>query len=566
VTPTGHSTTRHSPLATRHSPLATRHPPLATRHSPPTTMKVSIFNDVIGPVMRGPSSSHCAAALRIGRLALDLMDGAFSEVLVEFDRQGSLPTTHDSQGSDMGLFGGLLGWDAADERLPHSKQTLLDSGARIRIETVDVGDPHPNTYRLTLTHPDRQHTLRAISTGGGMIEVQAVDAFPVQIHGDYFETLLWSPGRGAALRDTLNTLVQADEVILHDHDTVQLVEVKASCFVPDDILARLRQDGLATTVRRLAPVLPVLSRRTTRVPFTSCAEMLAFDAGRNTPLWQLAVAYESARGDLSEAQVLEKMVEIVRILRHSIAQGLAGTHYDDRVLGFQSGRFQELMDQGRLLEAGPLNRIILYVTSLMEVKSSMGVIVAMPTAGACAALPGAVIAMAESRNLSEEDMARALLASGLIGTFIATAWSFAAEVGGCQAEGGSAAAMAAAALVTLTDGTLNQSVAAASMALQSMLGLICDPVANRVEAPCLGKNVMAAANALSCANMALAGFDPLIPLDEVIAAAKHVATQMPRELRCTALGGLSITPTSLALEKKLAARRSPCASGPCACG
>src|SRR5512135_655035 len=97
-------------------------------------MLVSIFNDVIGPVMRGPSSSHCAAALRIGRLARDLMDGAFREVLVEFDRKGSLPTTHDTQGSDMGLFGGLMGWEADDERLPASMQVLRDTGTRIRIE------------------------------------------------------------------------------------------------------------------------------------------------------------------------------------------------------------------------------------------------------------------------------------------------------------------------------------------------------------------------------------------------------------------------------------------------
>ncbi|PAW59876.1 MAG: serine dehydratase, partial [Verrucomicrobiia bacterium Tous-C3TDCM] len=106
---------------------------------------VSIFNDVIGPVMRGPSSSHCAAALRIGRLARDLMDGEIEQVLVEFDRSGSLPTTHDSQGSDMGLFGGLLGWDADDERLPNSDQALQQAGIALRIETVDVGDPHPNT-------------------------------------------------------------------------------------------------------------------------------------------------------------------------------------------------------------------------------------------------------------------------------------------------------------------------------------------------------------------------------------------------------------------------------------
>jgi L-serine dehydratase len=115
--------------------------------------------------------------------------------------------------------------------------------------------------------------------------------------------------------------------------------------------------------------------------------------------------------------------------------------------------------------------------------------------------------------------------------------------------------MAAAALVTLAEGTLAQAVAAASMALQSMIGLVCDPVANRVEVPCLGKNVMAASNAIACANMALAGYDPVIPLDEVIETARRVGDQLPRELRCTALGGLSSTPTSKLIELRLSACR-----------
>ena len=167
-------------------------------------MIVSIFNDVIGPVMRGPSSSHCAAALRIGRLARDLMDGDVAEVLVEFDRKGSLPTTHESQGSDMGLFGGLMGWDAADERLPDSPQALQKSGVKIRIVTVDSGDPHPNTYRLTLSDKTgRSHHLRAISTGGGMMEVLDIDGFAVSLFGDYYETLLWAKGDGIAVREAI---------------------------------------------------------------------------------------------------------------------------------------------------------------------------------------------------------------------------------------------------------------------------------------------------------------------------------------------------------------------------
>ncbi|HRH95155.1 MAG TPA: L-serine ammonia-lyase, iron-sulfur-dependent, subunit alpha [Prosthecobacter sp.] len=509
---------------------------------------VSIFNDVIGPVMRGPSSSHCAAALRIGRLARDLMDGEITDVLVEFDRAGSLPTTHESQGSDMGLIGGLLGWDADDERLPVSANAPAYAGIKLRIETVDVGDPHPNTYRLTLKNLRETHSLIAISTGGGMMEVLSIDGVALHMDGGYHETLIWTPNGAAAH-------FEADEVIVHDLGDTQLIQVKSDRFVGSDE---------SLTTKRLSPVLPVPSRKNLRVPFASCADMLKHDGGQNTPLWQLALEYERARGNFTESEVIDKMIAIVRILRKSIASGIAGTSYEDRVLHHQGGRFAEMMEAGRLLDGGALNRIILYVTAIMEVKSSMGVIVAAPTAGACAALPGAVIAMAESMHQDEEEMARAMLAAGLIGVFIATRWTFAAEVGGCQAEGGAASSMAAAALVTLAGGTRDQAIAAASMALQSMLGLICDPIANRVEAPCLGKNVMAASNALSCANMALAGFDPLIPLDEVIDAAKNVSEMMPREHRCTSLGGLAITPTSLEIERKLASLKGK-GCGNCHC-
>jgi L-serine dehydratase len=525
-------------------------------------MLASIFNDVIGPVMRGPSSSHCAAALRMGRLARDLMGGKFDDVLVEFDRNGSLPTTHDTQGSDMGLFGGLMGWDADDERLPEAGQFLRASGVRIRIQTVDAGDPHPNTYRLTLRQGQESRFFRAVSTGGGMIEVLNLDQFQVSLFGDCYETLLWVRGHGQELARCLMTLTNAHRVLAHEAGVEQMVEVKAAEFVSEQVLAQLHGAYDIRAVKRLAPVLPVLSRRAMQVPFTTCAEMLRHDAGRGTPLWKLAAEYEMARGGLTEGEVIARMVDLVRILRRSIAQGIAGTKYEDRVLGHQSGRFNDLRKAGRLLNGGVLNRIVLYVTALMEVKSSLGVIVAAPTAGACAALPGAVIAVAEEMGLDEARMAQALLASGLIGVFIATRWTFAAEVGGCQAEGGSAGCMAAAALVELAGGTLAQSVAAASMAFQSVLGLICDPIANRVEAPCLGKNVMAASNALACANMALADYDPVIPLDEVIETAQRVAGQMPRELRCTALGGLSITPTSKAMEQRLAAKRNT-ACGSC---
>jgi len=513
---------------------------------------ISIFNDVIGPVMRGPSSSHCAAALRIGRLARDLVGGDLQEVLVEFDRNGALATTHESQGSDMGLFGGLLGWEADDERLPESAMAIREAGVRVSIDIVDVGDPHPNTYRLTLRNARQQHSLKAVSTGGGMIEAIELDGFPVTIVGDYAETLIRFDGDGREIASRLDAPLDADEILLHESGESQMVQVKAQRFVDEATITGLRNMAAVQSVTRLAPVLPVMSRRNMTVPFSTCEEMLQYDASRHSPLWKLAVEYERMRGNLSEDEVLERMTEIVRIVRHSIQQGISGTEYQDRILDHQCGAFESRMEAGRLLAAGALNRIVLYVTALMEVKSAMGVIVAAPTAGSCGTLPGACVAVADEMNLPDEAVANAMLAAGLIGVFIATRSTFAAEVAGCQAECGTAASMAAAALVTLADGSTPQALAAASMALQNSLGWICDPVASRVEVPCLGKNVMAASNALACANMALADYDAVIPLDEVIETADRVGRSLPRELRCTALGGLSVTDTSKEIEQNLA--------------
>ena len=131
----------------------------------------SIFNDVIGPVMRGPSSSHTAAAVRIGNIARDLMNGRLSEVLVEFDTKGSLATTHKSQGSDMGLCAGLMGWDAADDRLVNSELAIKDAGIKISFIVTNFEAFHPNTYKITLKSGAELHRMKALSTGGGIIEI-----------------------------------------------------------------------------------------------------------------------------------------------------------------------------------------------------------------------------------------------------------------------------------------------------------------------------------------------------------------------------------------------------------
>jgi L-serine dehydratase len=516
----------------------------------------SIFNDAIGPVMRGPSSSHCAAALRIGRLARDLMGGDLQEVLVEFDDEGALATTHESQGSDMGLCGGLLGWEATDERLVSSPSALREAGIMLSFRVLHLGAAHPNTYRLTLRNASETHTMTALSTGGGMIEILEIDGAGVSMMGDAYETLLYLQKGGEQRVEDLTAWTDVDAVSYHQGAGLQFVEVRTQQPLSQEVMTRLREAHTITQVKTLAPVLPILSRRDLTVPFITSAGMQTYNADKNLDLGELALHYESARGALSHEQVLRQMQAIIATMREAVQRGIAGTDYADRVLGQQSGTFKVLLDHHRLLDGGMLNRMILYVTALMEIKSSMGVFVAAPTAGACGGLPGALLGAADSVGASDIEAARAMLAAGLIGVFIADQATFAAEVAGCQAECGAGSAMAAAGLVTLAGGSTEQAVSAASMALQNVLGLICDPVANRVEVPCLGRNVMAASNALACANMALAGYDAVVPLDEVIETMLDVGRSLPSALRCTALGGLSVTPTSRAIEARLHQNRA----------
>mgnify|MGYP001806629340 CR=1 FL=1 len=509
----------------------------------------SIFNDVIGPVMRGPSSSHCAASLRIGRICHDLMDGRISEIQIDFDPNGSLATTHKEQGSDMGLFGGFLGWEAYDERLVNSEMHIGAAGIKVKIDIKDIQAEHPNTYKITLSNPWETHQVIAISTGGGMIEVIEIDGVKVSLAGDCFVTLFYSKDK-QKLKSYLQQSDILGEVEIHTEEG-DFLALKSQSFLDETLIEEIKTIEGVSQVKQIKPVLPVLTRTNQTVPFITCDEMLAYNRDKNLSLWEVAVRYESIRGNITSVEVLSKMNDIRIILKNAVETGLKGTSFEDRILGPQSVKFKSMMEDKKLIDGNVLNRIIMYVSAIMEVKSSMGVIVAAPTAGSCGAMPGAVLGVSDSLGLSDEETVKALMIAGLIGVFIAAHSTFAAEVGGCQAECGSGATMAAAAIVHLAGGNLNQSISAASMALQSSLGMICDPIGNRVEAPCLNRNVMAASNALSCANMALADYDHLIPLDEVIETMYEVGKSIPNTLRCTNLGGLSITKTAKEIEARL---------------
>jgi L-serine dehydratase len=522
----------------------------------------SIFNDVLGPVMRGPSSSHSAAANRIGRLARDLVGEPVRKLIANYDPNGSLVTTHKDQGTDLGLYSGILGWEPHDERLPTYPEALQEAGVEVVVNYVSYEATHPNFYRLELVGKSgTSYHFDAISTGGGMIELQAIDGVPLGGTGDLHTTLFWLEQAPDAGEYEGSPVADAENVSwLPGHGNGGLLRLDSRVLPAEEDVALLGKALGATRHRILQAVLPILARKNLSVPFQRCGEMQEHAEFADRPLWESAACYEAARGGISPEEVMERMKVLARIMVEAKDEGLKGTEYEDRILPAQSPGFTKAEGEGRLIPADINNRIIRYVSALMEMKSSMGIIVAAPTAGSCGAMPGAVLAIVDALGADEDERARALLVAGLIGVFITRDASFAAEEGGCMAECGSGSAMAAAAIVHLAGGSTEHQLAAASMALQNCFGMVCDPIANRVEAPCLGKNVMAASNALSCANMALAGYEHLVPFDEVVVAMNKVAHQIPRELRCTNLGGLSITPTAERIAQRLAGGGCKCAT------
>jgi len=216
----------------------------------------SIFNDVIGPVMRGPSSSHCAASLRIARMCRELMDENIKDILIEFDPNGSLATTHKSQGSDMGLFGGFLGWEAHDERLPESDKHIVTAGINIKISVTYYGKRQPNLNKRTISKKKETRKLTAISTGGGMIEVTAIDDIPVSMAGDYFETLIYC-NKPENIITFLKATVSFDDIEFHKGKN-PFIEIKSQAFLDAAIYKELLAMEGVLFIKQLQPVLPLM--------------------------------------------------------------------------------------------------------------------------------------------------------------------------------------------------------------------------------------------------------------------------------------------------------------------
>ncbi|MCE5236094.1 MAG: L-serine ammonia-lyase, iron-sulfur-dependent, subunit alpha [Clostridiaceae bacterium] len=284
--------------------------------------------------------------------------------------------------------------------------------------------------------------------------------------------------------------------------------------------------------------------------FRSGEELLALCERDGLPIYGVMLKSELEREERDEQTLNAEMLKNLETMRTSAKSGVGNAQAT--VSGLMGGDAELLHAYAEKSLCGSrMNRAAAAAMGVLEVNASMGKIVAAPTAGASGVLPGTLLTCAEDLKWDDETLVRGLYTAGAVGALVAANASVSGAAGGCQAETGTAAAMAAAALVELSGGTPEMALDAAAIALKNVMGLVCDPVAGLVECPCIKRNAIGAANAMLSADLALAGVKSLIPFDEVVVAMKNVGRAMSSDLRETARGGLAATPTAKALRKKL---------------
>ena len=279
--------------------------------------------------------------------------------------------------------------------------------------------------------------------------------------------------------------------------------------------------------------------------YKSIEELVNTANEEGTTISEITLMDQAFSMECSQEQIIERMAFQYEVMKSAVENGLnPNIRSTSGLTGGDAYRLKVVRDEEKTLCGSFFSGALMRAVSVAEVNASMGRIVASPTAGSCGILPGAIITMQKERNLSDDVCVKALLTASAIGMVIAKNASLSGAEGGCQAECGSAAAMAAGALVELAGGTPEQISNAVAIALKNILGLVCDPVAGLVEIPCIKRNAAGVANAIVAAEMALADIKSAIPADEVIMAMKQVGDKMSSSLKETAEGGLAKTPTA----------------------
>ena len=508
-------------------------------------MKTLGLSDVIGPIMVGPSSSHTAGALRIAYMARRLC--LAEPKTVEFRLLGSFAHTLTGHGTDKALVAGMLGLAADDLRIRDSFQLAGDAGLAFSFVTLpDAEYDHPNTIDMHIV--DAAGNAMSVRGESTSIVVRQRDETGVLAHiaqsisdegVNIATTRMYRERKGDIAYTVLETDQEVDgaaKAAIEDHPAILDVRV-----IPGDA-----RPGCGSVD---APDAEEALQRFAEADFGTGAALLAWCEKHGTTLSEAFLAREAALAeslgyaDRSLAYLHETLDVMKCAAQRPIDEALPSM---GGLIGGEARKLADLRERDGELCDDQLSCAIAYAMAVLETNASMGRIVAAPTAGSSGVLPGVLLALQRTRGLSDGDLARGLAAAAAIGYLITRNATVSGAEGGCQAEIGSAAAMAAAASVELMGGAPAQCLDAASNALTNMMGLVCDPIAGLVEEPCQKRNAAGAAVALVSAQIALAGIGNLVDFDQTVEAMRKVGRTLPFELRESALGGIAAAPTACA--------------------
>ena len=281
--------------------------------------------------------------------------------------------------------------------------------------------------------------------------------------------------------------------------------------------------------------------------FKKAAELLSLCKEYDKPISQIMMDRECEMTEQPLDEIRSRMAVSLQIMKDATKEAINQPSQSmGGLIGGESRKLSDLQSSGKNIAGNLISKAIAYSMGVLEVNASMGLIVAAPTAGSSGVIPGVLLALQEEYDFTDDQIIGALFTCSAIGYLAMLNATVAGAVGGCQAEIGVAAAMAAAAVVELMGGTPEQCTDAASTVLMNMLGLVCDPVGGLVEYPCQNRNASGASNAIVAAEISLAGIHQLIPLDEMMDIMYTVGKKLPAELRETALGGCALSPSACA--------------------
>ena len=528
------------------------------------------LRDVIGPVMVGPSSSHTAGALRIAYMARKLASAEPAQV--EFRLLGSFAHTLTGHGTDKALVAGMLGFAPDDPCIRDSFQLAAQAGLEFTFTPQPDNDDyaHPNTIDIVIR--DKQGgviEVRGESIGGGAAVITRIDGVAVSISGESPTIVVKQcdePGVLAHISSCLSrhrVNIATARMYRERRGYVAWTILETDQDIADDVRADIGKNPFVHDILVIPAADPAAEKpsgatedeqdraldRFDRADFATGKALLELCAKSGSSISEAFLRREAAlaesrgRAD-STAEYLRCALEV---MRESATVPLSDSLPSiGGLLGGEAARVAALRGGVHDVCGEPAASAVAYSMAVLETNASMGRIVAAPTAGSSGVIPGVLLSLQQAKGYSDDQLVRALLCAGAVGYLITRNATVAGAEGGCQAEIGSAAAMAAAAVVELEGGTPLRCLNAAGNALLNMMGLVCDPVGGLVEVPCQKRNAAGALTALASAQIALGGVGNLVGFDQTVDAMFKVGRALPFELRESALGGLAAAPDACA--------------------